>query len=160
MTANHIILYIFKKSQSINWYQAQNPGGKSGQNFCVGQDRQWWHGEGECCHDLTTAQHQIQSQDLGRRVLHVVNFCELMVVIGGGVTADQASNSILSEARLYSKLYITQYGNFKSFMTLPENLQQWGGAAKATAVWVATRAANDPSVLKNHNHVYFPWVSA
>ena len=61
-----------------------------------------------------------------------------MVVIGGGVTADQASNSILSESRLYSKLYITQYGNFKSFMTLPENLQQWSGAAKATAVWGAT----------------------
>ena len=98
--------------------------GGSKQSFYVRQDRQWRHGEGECCHDLTTAQHQIQSQDLGRRVLHVVNFGELMVVIGGGVTADQASNSILSESRLYSKLYITQYGNFKSFMTLPENLQQ------------------------------------
>ena len=98
--------------------------GGSKQNFSEWQDHQWWHGEGECCHDLTTAQHQIQSQDLGRRVLHVVNFGELMVVIGGGVTADQASNSILSEPRLYSKLYITQYGKFKSFMTLPENLQQ------------------------------------
>ena len=98
--------------------------GKSELNFCVQQDRQWRHGEGECCHDLNTAQHQIQSQDLGTRVLHVVNFGGLMVVIGGGVTADQASNSILSEPRLYSKLYITQYGNFKSFMTLPENLQQ------------------------------------
>ena len=76
-------------------------------------------------------------------MLHVVNFGELMLVIGGGVTADQASNSILSESRLYSKLYITQYGNFKSFMTLPENLQQSSGAAKATAVWVATSVGKE-----------------
>ena len=117
--------------------------GWSKQSFYVRQDRQWRHGEGECCHDLITAQHQIQSQDLGRRVLHVVNFGELMLVIGGGVTADQASNSILSESRLYSKLYITQYGNFKSFMTLPENLQQSSGAAKATAVWVETSVGKE-----------------
>ena len=113
--------------------------GGSVQNFLgTAGSPEWWDGEGEWCHDLTTAtaQQQIESQDLGTRVLllDVVNFGELMVVIGGGVTADQASNSILSEPRLYSKLYITQYGKFKSFMTLPENLQQWSGAAKATAV--------------------------
>ena len=52
--------------------------------FWVRQDRQWWDGEGEWCHDLTTAtaQQQIESRDLGTRVL-LPPCCQLWGADGG-----------------------------------------------------------------------------